>query len=276
MEHYEFVFELPGNEQKEILIARLNNIGFTGFEEDGAQLKAFINTLYINELEFDNIISINQLKYSRSIIKEKNWNAEWESGFEPVTIFYPGTTTPFVNLRAFFHEKNREAVYDIEVTPKMSFGTGHHATTHLMIEEMSQLEFAGQQVIDFGTGTGVLAILAEKLGAPAVTAIDHDDWSIENAKENISKNGCDKISLLKAETITEGLMAGILLANINLNIIIACLHDIIKACRPGATMLFSGIMKHDEPVIKRSLEESSIKIVECRYRNEWLIIRAKI
>ena len=276
MEYYQFIFKSLTEDKKEIMIALLSDIGFSGFEEEGEELKAFISKTDLKEDQFENIISINNLDYSRSVIREINWNEKWESGFEPVTIFYPATDRPFVHLRAGFHQKDESAVYDIEVTPKMSFGTGHHATTYLMIEQMSQLDFNNKRVIDFGTGTGVLAILAEKLTAAFVIAIDNDDWSIENAGENILKNNCKKISLFKANTIPVGQQSDIILANINLNIIIATLHDIKNACKPGATILFSGIMTHDEPVILKSLEDHSIKVEECRFRDNWLIIRAKV
>ena len=276
MEYYQFIFESLAEDKKEIIIALLSDIGFSGFEEEDDRLKAFISKDDFITEEFENIIPANTLIYSRSTIQQTNWNAQWESGFEPVTVFYPGTDQPFVHLRAGFHQKDELAKYDIEVTPKMSFGTGHHATTYLMAEQMSQLDFSHQQVIDFGTGTGVLAILAEKLGAASVLAIDNDDWSIENAGENIAKNHCNRISLVKADTIPAGQQAGIILANINLNIIISSLENIKNACKPGTTILFSGIMIHDEPVILKSLAASSIKVEECRLRDSWLIIRAKV
>lgn len=276
MEYYQFTFEKVTETQKEVLTAMLNEIGFTGFEEEAAVLKAFINTQDFNENEFENIISLNSVKYSKSIIKEINWNSKWESEFEPVTIFFPETDQPFAYLRANFHPVNIELGYNIEVTPKMSFGTGHHATTYLMIEQMSNLNFGNQHVIDFGTGTGVLAILAEKMDATSILAIDNDDWSIDNAKENIENNNCSHIELIKAETIPAGQQAGIILANINLNIIIANLDNIINACKPGGTILFSGIMKHDEPIIFQALKEKEIDIREHFYRKDWLIIRAQL
>jgi len=276
MEYYQFIFESLSAERKDMLIALLNEIGFTGFEENGKQLKAFISTAEFIETEFENIVSTNSLTYLRSVIKETNWNAEWESGFEPVTVYFPGTDKPFAYLRAGFHKKELLPGYDIEITPKMSFGTGHHSTTYLVIEEMSAISFNNETVIDFGTGTGVLSILAEKMDAASVLAIDNDDWSIENARENIRNNHCKHITILKADAIPAGIQATIILANINLNIIISNLTGIKNACKPGATILFSGIMKHDEALIRKSLGQHSINIAECRYRGEWLMIRAKV
>ena len=212
----EFINTIAG--QNDVLIALLADIGYSGFEEEDNNLKAFIDEDAFSRDALDSVLQIVPVAFSTSVIEEENWNAQWESGFQPVTIFYPGTDRPFVHLRAGFHQKDVSAEYDIEVTPKMSFGTGHHATTYLVIEQMSQLDFNNKQVIDFGTGTGVLAILAEKLTAASVIAIDNDDWSIENAGENIAKNHCNRISLVKADTIPAGQQAGIILANINLNI----------------------------------------------------------
>jgi len=272
MEYYQFIFESIPADKKDILIALLADIGFTGFEEEEDILKAFINTADLDEEYFDNIISINPVKYSRSIIKEINWNEKWEASFEPVTILHPETRVPFVHLRAVFHKPDPQAIFDIVITPKMSFGTGHHATTYLMAEQMSGISFEGKRVIDFGTGTGVLAILAEKLGAASILAIDNDDWSINNAMENISANNCERISLVKAETIATDKKADIILANINLNIIIENLEAIKNASKPGAVILFSGIMEHDEPLIKAALETQNIELIKVLRKNGWIAI----
>jgi ribosomal protein L11 methyltransferase len=157
----------------------------------------------------------------------------------------------------------------------MSFGTGHHATTYLMAEQMSQLDLEDKRVIDFGTGTGVLAILAEKLGAANIIAIDNDDWSINNARENITANDCRRISLVKAETIVTDKKAAVILANINLNIIVDNLSEIKNAADTGATILFSGIMAHDESIILAALKEVNIKVQEIFNKNGWLAILAK-
>ena len=140
---------------------------------------------------------------------------------------------------------------------------------------MSLLDFKAKTVIDFGTGTGILAILAEKLGASNITAIDNDEWSISNAKENIETNVCSKIKLVKAETIEAGLKAEIILANINLNIIIANLDAIKTASKPGTIILFSGIMTMDEGRIRAVLKENHFVIYSSFARDNWLIIAAK-
>ncbi len=132
----------------------------------------------------NDLTSSLQLSFSKTIIEETNWNQVWESNFDPVIV------DDFVAVRAHFHEPIKNVQHEIVITPKMSFGTGHHATTYMMMQQMRELDFAGKNVFDFGTGTGVLAILAEKLGAQKVIAIDNDDWSIENADENVKRNNC--------------------------------------------------------------------------------------
>ena len=275
MEYYQYLFEALTSDKKDILVALLNDIGFTGFEEEENALKAFINKEDLDQNKFDVIIATTAVKYSISTIEEINWNEKWETSFEPVTILYPQTSIPFLHLRAAFHKADPNAKFDIVITPKMSFGTGHHATTYLMAEQMSKIDFEGKTVIDFGTGTAVLAILAEKLGAANIIAIDNDDWSINNANENITANNCSKISLTKADTIVSAEKAAIILANINLNIITANLSAIKTVAEPDATILFSGIMLHDEPVILAALQAANIEVKQVFYKNDWLAILTK-
>ena len=274
MDHYQFTFEKTASEKQEMLIALLDNIGFEGFEEEEQGLKAFISIDKYDEGLFNNVVETVAVNYSKSLVKEINWNQRWESGFEPVIIPDPNTNKPFASVRANFHSAIEGVPFDLMVTPKMSFGTGHHATTYLMIQQMSLLDFNGKEVIDFGTGTAVLAILAEKLGASEITAIDNDDWSINNAKENIEANGCSKINIIKEETIKAGIKADIILANINLNIIIANLEAIKAACKPATQILFSGIMKKDEEEITMVLKEHNFIINNCVIKDNWLIILA--
>lgn len=275
MDHYQFLFENISPEQKDLLIALLGNIGFNGFEEEAENLKAFIETTAFNKAEFNDIIEKDGFKYSKSIIYQTNWNQEWESGFSPVIVPDPITGQPFAVIRAGFHKAIQGVLFDLVITPKMSFGTGHHATTWLMIQQMSQLDLNGRTVIDFGTGTGVLAILAEKLGASKVIGIDNDDWSIRNAQENIQANHCSRIMLQKDETIPVGEKADIILANINLNVIIANLDAILSAAKPGATILFSGVLASDRDQLRYALAEKKINIAETFIKDNWLAICAK-
>ncbi len=272
MAHYQFIFETIPEEKKDVLIALLDDMGFNGFEEEGNQLKAFIRIDRFKEDLFDKIIEQNELIYLRSIIKETNWNALWESGFEPILVNHPLTHLPFASVRANFHEAPHNVLYDLLITPKMSFGTGHHATTWLMIQQMSLIDFKGKEVIDFGTGTAVLAILAEKMGASKITAIDHDEWSITNALENIAANNCTRIDLVNAGAIESNVKADIILANINLNVIIANLDAIRKTCNSPAILLFSGILLQDKDQIFADLKAHNFLIKDYFTRDNWLVI----
>lgn len=274
MEYTEILFEnLPENE-KELLIALLAEIGFEGFEEENKMLKAFIPSKEFNEDLYIKTVEIKNIKYSKSIIKSQNWNEIWESDFQPVLIYYPETDIPFVKILAHFHKADPSFLFNIFITPKMSFGTGHHATTHLMVAHMSQIDFKEKSVIDFGTGTGILAILAEKLGASHIVAIDNDEWSINNAIENVKVNNCGNIVLLKAETILSDLKAQIILANINLNIIRQNINAIIDAADTNSILLFSGIMLHDEEKIFKLLEMAGLKVEAVFKKDLWIAVLA--
>ena len=273
MEYVQISFENLHADKAEVLIALLSNAGFTGFEEADETLKAFIPMSVFDENEFDKLIETLGTNYSKSIIKEINWNEKWESDFEPVCI-YRKDETPFVKIRAAFHAPDTSFEHEVIITPKMSFGTGHHATTYLMVERMGEIDFKNKKVIDFGTGTGVLAILAEKLGSISVIAIDNDDWSINNALENTEINLCHNVQVMKAETISGIAAADIILANINLNVIIANLPAIKEAALPGAIMLFSGIMLTDEETLSEHILKAGLIMNKVYRRENWLAISA--
>lgn len=276
MEYIAIAFENIEDSQSELLVALLADIGFEGFEEENRSLKAFIKSTEFDELLFNKVIELSNVKYSKSFIKQQNWNEQWEADFEPVKVLHPTTNSPFAYIRANFHKADPAFLYDISVTPKMSFGTGHHATTHLMVAHMSEIDFKNKTVIDFGTGTGVLAILAEKMGAEKILAIDNDEWSITNAEENIVVNKCTAVTILQAETIPEGKKADIILANINLNIIKANIEAIKNAASVGTVFLFSGIMLHDEEKIIETLKSANIIIKNIFRKENWLSILAVI
>ena len=271
MKYIQFLFENISEEKKERIIAMLADEGFDGFEEKDSSVKTFMDESKFEQEKFNSLVQMIGVKPIVSVVAEENWNAKWEADFEPVEVLKE-SGEPFVFLRADFHKPNDRFTYDIVVTPKMSFGTGHHATTYMMIAEMSTIDFRGKSVIDFGTGTGVLAILAEKQGAASVTAVDCDDWSIENAKENFSRNSCTRINLLKGETIPADMQADVVLANINLNIITDNIRRIKASLKEGAAVLFSGIMAADEKNIMDVIENAGLKIENTVRRNGWLAL----
>lgn len=267
--YLQFRFNTSDKQIKEVLLALLAEINFDGFEEKPDALIAIIDEAFYQKEEVEKVTGLfPQLVAEVSVIEEKNWNELWESNYEPVIV------GDFVQVRATFHEALPAVKHEIIITPKMSFGTGHHATTFLMMSEMEQLDFNNKEVIDFGTGTGVLAILAEKLGASRIYALDNDKWSIENAEENIRVNQCSKIHLALADTLPETGKAEIMLANINLNIILKNLTAIKNNVAKSGAVLFSGLLVSDKPVIVPAIESAGFSDLQFFEKNGWLLIHA--
>lgn len=265
--YIQFDFEVADDLVKELLIADLSNIGFDGFEEKEGHVTAFINSDSFNATAFDEIVARHNLSFSKQIIEEQNWNALWEQNFEPVII--DGN----VAIRAHFHQPIPNVRHEIIITPKMSFGTGHHATTHMMLAQMSAIDFDGKSVLDYGTGTGVLAIYAEMLGAAAITAIDNDEWSINNSAENMQQNNCQAIELLLADKPVAGKVYAVVLANINKNIITDNFKYIIAALAANATLLLSGLLAEDEQDILQLASAFNLQHQHTHQRDKWICMQ---
>jgi ribosomal protein L11 methyltransferase len=253
-------------EQSELLIAQLSEIGFAGFEEDANWLKAFIPEQDFDKVLLHCCLEPFQIKFTETLIPEVNWNRVWESNFAPVIV------GDFVVIRADFHEPIKGVLWEIIITPKMSFGTGHHATTYMMIEQMRALDFTGKSVFDFGTGTGVLAILAEKLGANKIIAADNDQWSIENAKENFAINHCTGVDLQFSDSANMGGQFDFILANINKNVILDNLRFFKQHLAQKGILLLSGILPGDEDAILESPQGSGFKLNFKHQRHNWLFL----
>ncbi len=266
-------FEHLNEEQKGIILALLTEIEYEGFEEEGDLFKAYISSKFYDELELKKIADNYRLSYLTEKIENKNWNNEWESTFHPVIIRRPAEHIPFVGIRAQFHPPLKNVAHEIVITPKMSFGTGHHPTTFMMIEMMSELDFKEKAVLDFGTGTGVLAILSEKLGASNITAIDNDDQSIKNADENFHSNNCVKTQLIKASSAKVGQRFDIILANIIKIIILDNLDAFIKQLKPGGVILLSGLLKDDKKEILRAISGSELFVDKKIEMEEWICLK---
>ena len=263
-EYIQIAFDFSNQEQFELLVAELSELGFEGFNEeeleegqnDGVDLSNGLglgaghcktNMLVAQfeaelvQIELDIIFNQYHLTYSKSIIKEQNWNAVWESNFEPVRV------GDFVGIRAHFHPEFKPAVaHDLKITPKMSFGTGHHPTTFSVMQLMQRIDFKDKTVYDFGTGTGILAILAEQLGAIKVLAVDNDDWCIENAAENIQNNASKVISIQKVASALQKVQFDIVLANVNRHIIEANMDELTQIGKPGGILVLSGLLIEDQ------------------------------
>ncbi|MCE2676230.1 MAG: 50S ribosomal protein L11 methyltransferase [Sediminibacterium sp.] len=289
-EYVQIAFDFENQDQFEMLVAQLSALGFEGFNEeeasqginDGVKMsnslgkgaghcKTFIlNTEFeVNLLdnELDIIFKQHNIKYSKSIIKEENWNAVWESNFEPVRV------ANFVGIRANFHPHFEPKVaFEIEITPKMSFGTGHHATTFTVIELMEAMDFKGKSVYDFGTGTGILAILAEKLGAASVLAVDNDEWCIENSIENIQKNDCHIVSIEKVESAYQDKHFDIIIANVNRHIIEDNMLELTQLALPGSVLVLSGLLIEDQSDMIQLATENGWTFQKSRPLNGWISI----
>lgn len=251
----------------DILIALLMELDFEGFEETQDSLHGFIREDLLNKEELDAMLAPLHIGYTLSVITERNWNEEWEKNFDPVVV------DGFCAVRAHFHAPIPGVKHDLLITPKMSFGTGHHATTYMMLESMQYLDFIDKRVLDFGTGTGVLAILAEKLGAGTVLAIDHDDWSIENAGENITENHCSAITVAKMDTIPPGDKFDIVLANINRNVILRHLNAIVQQLKVGGVILLSGLLLDDSEDIEKEVIANNYSISGRMTKGNWICLK---
>ncbi|MDR3713933.1 MAG: 50S ribosomal protein L11 methyltransferase [Puia sp.] len=250
-----------------ILIAELSEAGFEGFEEQEDRLLAYIPAEKWQPDVLQVLLAPYSLDYKEEVVAEKNWNEEWERNFQPVEV------GSFCAVRASFHSPLPGVRHEIVITPKMSFGTGHHATTYMMIEAMQAIDFDKKTVLDFGTGTGILAILAGKLGAREIMAIDNDDWSISNALENVSENGARAVRVEKMDTL--GRLGGfeIILANINKNVIINELDSMMQHLSGDGVILLSGLLQDDFEDIRKLASASRFLVKERLTRAGWICLR---
>lgn len=252
-----------------MIIAFLSDFPFYAFEENENLVSA-----YIKEEDFkeDVLYTLDNKLFIKSniiSIAEKNWNQEWEQGFSPVII------NDFAAIRANFHQPIKTVKYDLIITPKMSFGTGHHATTYLMIKSMERIDFLGKKVLDFGTGTGVLAILAEKMGA-SVIAIDNDDWSINNTLENLIMNQSTDITVIKSEIPVKNEKFDIVLANINTHILMDNNYRIREICSNDAYILISGFLAKDVNIIIKSFSMAGFVLDSSMEQDDWYCLIMKV
>jgi ribosomal protein L11 methyltransferase len=259
---------------KDMMIAELADLGFDGFEETETGLLSYIALAgFDGELTsgLEELVNRYELTYTSNAIDKQNWNALWESNFEPVLV------DDFVGVRANFHDSfNGGVEHDIIITPKMSFGTGHHGTTYSVMQLMRGIDFANKSVFDFGTGTGLLAILAHKLGAVDILAVDNDDWCIENASENIVVNNTQSIEIHKVDNAKLNKKFNIIIANINKNIILDNLAFLAEATVPGGVVLLSGLLVEDEPEIESACAALGWKHQETRTRNNWIALHYSV
>jgi len=254
---------------KEVLIALLADAEYDGFEENDEELYTYIDELIFDEDELKNITDHYQLRYTTEDIHKINWNQQWEANFEPVIV------ENICTIRADFHDLFITTPYEIIINPKMSFGTGHHATTQLMIEAMYPLHFEGKNVLDFGCGTGILGIFASQLGAASVLGIDHEDWACENAKENTARNDIHNIEIRQGSLEQAPAQYDIILANINRHILLHYMELLFDKLAQNGILLMSGVLKEDEDILKKSAAAVGFQLVKTERKGNWLMMEVK-
>ncbi|WP_234108733.1 50S ribosomal protein L11 methyltransferase [Chryseobacterium sp. R2A-55] len=266
--YLEFDFKItPLQPWNEILMAELIEIGFDSFTEEHEGILAYIQKDLFNENELREIhlLKNNEVKISYTFkeMPNINWNEEWEKNFEPIYV------EDQVLIRAEFHTPNAE-LHEIIIQPKMSFGTGHHPTTHLMIQQMLELDFENKTVLDMGCGTSVLAIFAKQKGAGKTVAIDIDEWSVENSMENAERNNVKlEISQGTAENLGKENF-DIILANINRNILISDIPTYVSVLNKGGQLLLSGLCFFDVDDILEVCTQQKLTLKKKLQREEWV------
>ncbi|CAA6817660.1 MAG: Ribosomal protein L11 methyltransferase (EC [uncultured Aureispira sp.] len=268
MNYLKLTIETKDSALSDILIAQLGKYEFNGFVEEEECLVAYISEADCSsELEADlmDLTAKYHLIIKRSILEDQNWNAKWESDYEPVLV------DDFCAVRATFHAPITDVEHEIIVTPKMSFGTGHHATTYMMMKQMQGLSFEGQTVFDYGCGTGVLAILAQKLGAKESDGIDIDSWAYENTLENVEINNCaDTITVYCGEIeAAPAKEYNVVLANINRNVILNTMDKMAARLKKGGYLLTSGFLEADIDLVLKAAEKHGLKLVKKMEREQW-------
>ncbi len=268
MEQYvALTFPIQSPAQSDELVAFLSAHGFDGFEELPDRLTAYALDLNWDVDTVTSYLKEKSIPFSQERMEKTNWNWVWESNFDPVQV------DDFVGIRAHFHAPIAGVAHELIVTPKMSFGTGHHATTRLMVQLMRGLIKPNDRVLDFGTGTGLLAILARKMGAKEVVGIDIEDWSIENAMENAAANNTPDIEFICADHITVEGPFDIILANINRNILLEHMGKLQQTLASDGTLLMSGILEEDMQVIGNALQAEQLCMIHHQSERGWVCIQ---
>lgn len=268
---YHFNVE-PKELGSEILIAELGELPFDSFEETETGVSAYILKELWNENILDDIYILTndefKISYTFEEIETVNWNEEWEKNFNAIDV------KGICQVRAPFHESTN-AKYEIVIEPKMSFGTGHHETTFMMIEHLLDMDVENLKTLDMGCGTAILAILAEMKGAKPVDAIDIDNWCYLNSIENAERNNCKHISVYEgdASLLNQGQKYDLIIANINRNILLNDMATYVNCLNPKGTLLLSGFYSEDIPFIDRCCTDLNLKFVNKLEKNNWVSLK---
>ena len=275
MQYTEFDIRLNEvNPYADILVARLNEIEFESYSEVEGGIRAYVQTKLLDTDAAKEILSeiskLTKVSFTINKVEQKNWNAQWESNYSPVVI------NDSCVIRAHFHNNFPALKYEIIITPKMSFGTGHHQTTLLMVNEMFNLDLKGKLVLDMGSGTGVLAILASKLGARHLIAIDSDEWAFKNAKENSQLNNISNINFIHGDINDIGdTKFDVVLANISRNVILNDIEIYVDQMKDDGEILLSGFLKEDIPLILEKTGQLGLELVVVKNKDKWQMLHLR-
>ncbi|HWR94754.1 MAG TPA: 50S ribosomal protein L11 methyltransferase [Flavobacterium sp.] len=255
----------------EILIAELGELPFESFIESDLGIIAYIQKQFWEENMLDDLHILNSpefvISYKMEEIEQVNWNEEWEKNFEPIDV------DGKCHVRAPFHPKTN-AEFDIVIEPKMSFGTGHHETTHMMIQHLLEMDVTDLKTLDMGCGTAILAILAEMKGAKPIDAIDIDNWCYLNSIENAERNNCKHITVYEGDAaLLKDKKYDLIIANINRNILLNDMQSYVNSLNPKGTLLLSGFYEEDIPFINASCVENGLTYVKKIKRNNWVSLK---
>ena len=270
MKYIELSFSFSQNTDfADIVVAKLNEIEFESYVETQDGVDAYIQESLFNQEKLNEVIedlqSLFQFEYTIKEIKQENWNQQWEENFNPVEI------NKDCFIRAHFHDKI-DCKYEIIITPKMSFGTGHHETTFLMMNEMFHIDFNNKKVLDMGCGTGILAILSKMLGSSITQAIDIDEWSYENSVENATLNNTEDINFCLGDVTAINGAFDVVLANINRNIILEDISKYVDSLNENSDLLLSGFLSEDVIIIRDKAESLGLSFVSHKNKNKWNLL----
>lgn len=271
MENYLQVTINAEIEQQEVLIAMLLGLQYDSFAQYEGYIDAYVLTSQYDEQALIEVLQQLHLEgFQVEEMEQKNWNEEWEKNFDPMVV------EDRCYVRASFHPERTDLPLEVVINPKMSFGTGHHATTYMMMHWLLDTDVVNKSVIDAGCGTGILSILAEKLKAKSVIAFDIEDWAFENLNENCNLNGCSRIETGQgtiSQIVSSGVQVDILLANINKNVLLDEMAIYSQHLISGGLLFLSGFYEEDETDIVASATKAGFEVTGRKVRQKWMSLR---
>lgn len=272
MNYVEVEFKLdPLLPAREVLVYELGELGYESFVNTHEGIKAYVVENQFDENDFDGLMSLNipalHYTYKSRVIEQRNWNEQWEQDFDPIDV------NGKCLIRAPFHDKPPDGVMDVLIAPKMSFGTGHHQTTFMMAQKLLELDVMHKQVLDMGCGTAVLAIIAKKMGADTVWAVDIEDFAYENARENVKLNGVDEVIVYKGGAeLLNSFNFHLILANINRNILLADIQAYVNVLEPGGRICLSGFYTTDFEVLDQFATDLGLVFEDKKEKEGWALL----